>query len=203
MRLSNEAGPCYGACMIRSQIIAAALLLGCAAPPDPGSPEATMARIAPCIDAADGRCLFRELDRASRWAVGLMHRTLGEIRALADGAYPPERRGDAFGSFAPFASASDPASLFAAYCEQRRCLAAIARGLGAVAGVAKTGPDRVEVTTTRGARFVLVRADGRFGLALFHEDLEAAKIRLLDRKKQVEWDAAAFREQQRAIGGIP
>jgi hypothetical protein len=169
-------------------------------PPERTSPESAFARISPCIDGGEAKCLFRELDRDSRWSTASIHRLLGEIRQLVDSSYPSERRSQAFGAWAAEARAADPAALFETFCTKRRCLSRLARGFGAVTEVTDRTESQAEVRTTRGASFPMVCADGEWGLAIFRDELHRAKIHLGDVLVQVRRNAAAF-DDQRIVSG--
>jgi hypothetical protein len=199
--LSNAPGACY---LLRMRL-AIALLLALAAcdrkPPERTSPESAFARIAPCVDRGSAACLFRELDRDSRWSTGSIHRLLGEVRELVDRSYPADRRSQAYGTWAAEARAADPAGLFETYCAERRCLSQLARGFGAVTEVTDRTASRARVHTTRGASFPMACADGEWGLATFREELKRAKIHLGDVLAQVRRNAAAYDDQRIVSGG--
>lgn len=184
---------------------AIALLLVLAAcdrtPPERTSPESAFARLAPCVDQGSATCLFRELDRDSRWATGSIHRLLGEMRELVDRSYPADRRSRALGTWAAEARAADPAALFDTFCAERRCLARLARGFGAVTEVTDRTASRAVVRTTRGARFPMACADGEWGLAIYRDELQQAKIHLGDALEQVRRNAAAYDDQRIVSGG--
>jgi len=178
--------------------------LGCASEAkDRSTPENAFARLAPCVDKGDARCVFAELDRDSRWSIETIHRTLAEMRALVERSYPADRRAGSavYGAWETAALQPDGAGTFAAYCGRRRCLEEITAGFGAVAGVKGVGPERAEITTTRGRTFDLAAADGAWGLATYGAELAAEKIRLADKLAQVRIDAKAFDEQRRATDG--
>jgi hypothetical protein len=169
---------------------------------DRGTPTNAFARLAPCVDKGDPRCVYGELDRSSRWSIQTIHKTLAEMRALVDGSYPAERRvgSSIFGAWETAAAAADDAGTFAAFCERRGCMAEIADGFGAVVSTRDLGAERAEVTTTRGRAFALARAGGAWGLSTYADELAAEKIRLADKLAQVRIDARAFDEQRRATG---
>ena len=177
--------------------------LGCASEQkDRGTPENAFARLAPCVDRGDARCVFRELDRDSRWSIETIHRTLAEMRDLVDGSYPAERRAGAsvYGAWETAAAAADGPGTFAAFCARSDCVAEIAAGFGAVVSVREAGEGRAEITTTRGRSFAMAAADGAWGLATWRAELSAEKIRLADKLEQVRIDAKAYDEQRRATG---
>ena len=179
-------------------------LLGCASEAkDRSTAENAFARLAPCVDRSDARCVYAELDRDSRWSIQTIHRTLAEMRALVERSYPADRRiGSAiYGAWDTAAAQADDAGTFAAFCERRRCVEEIAAGFGAVAGAKSAGAGRTAITTTRGRTFELAQADGAWGLATYGAELAAEKIRLADKLAQVRIDAEEFDEQRRAIDG--
>ena len=156
--------------------------------------------IDPCLDKNDTACLLQRLDRESRWAVGTIHKTLVQMRALVEASYPEARRADAYGSWGPEAAAATPEAMFETFCNKRRCMRSIADGFGAVASISDNGKDRVLLRTIRGGTFEMAKYDGQWGLALFQEELKSAKLRFIDSLKQVEKNARAFEEQRRATG---
>lgn len=186
-----------------SFVLAAVAALGCASEAkDRSTPSNAFARLAPCVDKGDARCVYAELDRASRWSIQTIHKTLAEMRSLVDGSYPEGRRSGApiYGAWENATAAPDGAGTFAVFCERRGCMKEIAAGFGAVVSVREIGEGRAEVTTTRGRSFALASADGAWGLATFGEELAREKIRLADKLAQVRIDAKAFDEQRRATG---
>lgn len=172
--------------------------MGCTAI-DTTSPDGAFAAIAPCMDKRDMRCLYFGLDRESHWSVQTMHRTLGKIRALALRSYPENMRDSAYGSWRHEAEADDPPALFERFCQRNQCMVRLVRGFGAVTRTIPVHTDRVQIGTTRGERFEMNRADGRWGLGLYRVELQQAKIHLLDRLRQVEKNAAEY-DQQRTAG---
>ncbi len=178
-------------------LFASSTLLGCR-PPDSTSPEGAFATLAKCIDNADASCLYAGLNRESRWSVQTIHRILSEMRGIVEIQYPAHLRSSAYGTWSKEAAAKDQQGLFDAYCKKRNCLKKIARGFGAVVSVKQLGPDLVEIETTRGHQFKMAQADGKWGLAIFQDDLQQAKISLSDRIKQVKKNAVAFEEQRQA-----
>jgi hypothetical protein len=183
--------------------LAAAAALGCASEAkDRASPANAFARLAPCVDRADARCVYHELDRASRWSVQSIHRILAEMRALVERSYPQDRRSGpaVYGAWAGAVLAADDPGTFAAYCARRGCMEEIAAGFGPAASSRDLGAGRAEVVTTRGLAFVMASADGAWGLATYAEELAAEKIRLADKLVQVRIDAKAYDEQRRATG---
>ena len=178
-------------------IIFACFSIGCHKS-DPTSPDGAFARLAPCMDKKDSRCLYFGLDRDSHWSAQTIHRTLGEIRELAARSYPEKARQSAFGSWHNEAAVDDPAGVFEAYCNRRQCLKKVALGFGAVVKKIPVDANTTQIETTRGGRFEMNEADGKWGLGLFKEELQQAKISLLDRLKQVKKNASAFDEQRKA-----
>jgi hypothetical protein len=156
--------------------------------------------MAECVDGGGPRCLFRELDRDSRWSTASIYRLLTQMRELIERSYPPERRAAALGAWADESRAADPAALFETFCNKRRCLTQLARGFGAVTQVKETSSDRAEIVTTRGAVFTMARADDEWGLATFGDELQQAKIHLGDALTQVRRNAEAYDEQQLVSG---
>ena len=176
----------------------AVLIAGCVTT-DTTSPDGAFAAIAPCMDKRDMRCLYFGLDRESQWSVQTMHRTLGKIRVLALRSYPENMRDSAYGSWRHEAAADDPPDLFARFCRRNQCMARLVRGFGAVTRATPVHSDMVQIDTTRGERFEMSRADGRWGLGLYRVELQQAKIHLLDRLRQVEKNAREY-DQQRTAG---
>jgi hypothetical protein len=188
-----------------SVLLAALGLLGCASEvKDRSTPANAFARLAPCVDKGDARCVYVELDRASRWSIQTIHKILVEMRALVDGSYPIDRRtgSSIYGAWETAAAASDDAGTFAAFCVRRGCMAEFVDGFGAVVSVNETGGERAEITTTRGRVFAMASADGAWGLSTYGDELAAEKIRLADKLSQVRIDARAFDEQRRATGAV-
>ena len=169
---------------------------------DPGSAAGTFARLGPCIDRADRRCVFELLDRDSRWSLATIQRTLASMRALVERSYPKAVRAGAYGSWSGEARAADAAEVFAGFCARKGCLEEIAASFGAPARTTRSGDDEVRIETTRGVVFALARHDGRWGIRRFSEELQAEKLRLLDRLEQVEQNARAY-DEQRIAGGAP
>jgi hypothetical protein len=171
---------------------------------DRGTPANAFARLAPCVDEGDALCIYPELDRASRWSIQTIHKTLAEMRSLVNGSYPADRRIglSIYGAWETAAAASDSAGTFAAFCARRGCMAEITEGFGAVVSAKEIGAERAEITTTRGHVFAMASAGGEWGLATYGEELAAEKIRLADKLQQVRIDARAFDEQRRATGAI-
>jgi hypothetical protein len=189
-----------------SRAVFAALIaaLGCASEvKDRSTPENALARLAPCVDRRDARCVYHELDRDSRWSVQTIQRTLAEMRGLVERSYPADRRSGRaiYGEWETAAAATDAPGVFAAFCERRRCMADLAAGLGTVVAVRRIDAGRAETTTTRGRTFALAAPDGAWGLAIYGAELAAEKIRLADKLAQVRIDAKAFEEQARATEG--
>jgi hypothetical protein len=188
-----------------SVLLAALGLLGCASEvKDRSTPANAFARLAPCVDEGDARCVYGELDRSSRWSIQTIYKTLAEMRLLVDGSYPADRRtgSSIYGAWETAAAASDSAGTFAAFCARRGCMAEITDGFGAVVSVKKIGGERAEITTTRGRAFPMASADGEWGLVTYGDELAAEKIRLADKLAQVRIDARAFDEQRRATGAF-
>lgn len=181
-------------------IFAFFLALGCS-PPDKKTPESAFARLAPCLEKSAPECLFEELNRDSQWSLQTIFRTLGEIRQLARQSYPKENIDEAFGSWAEEAKTSSPEEMFRVYCQKRNCLKPLVNGFGAVKRVVAVSESRVRVETTRGHRFELIQNEGRYGIALYDEELMRAKIRLLDRLEQVRKNAREFEDQKLATEG--
>jgi hypothetical protein len=179
-------------------VVFACFSIGCEKS-DTTSPEGAFARLAPCMDERDSRCLYFGLDRESHWSVQTIHRTLGEIHALALRSYPENTRQAAYGSWHNEAEAVDPAAVFETYCKRRQCLEKAALGFGAVVKNVSIDANTVQIETTRGGRFEMNEAEGRWGLGMFKEELQQAKISLLDRLNQVKKNAAEF-DQQRLAG---
>ena len=175
------------------------LFAGCG-PRDRRSPDSAFSRLSGCIDAIDARCLFAELDRDSRWSIETIHKVLHETRAVVAASYPFEMKASALGSWAQEAEADDAVGMFEVFCNKRRCLETIARGFGAVVGVKRPEPSLAEVETTRGERFVMAEADGEWGLAVFREYLQRAKLRSYDRLKQIKLNATEYEQQRLASG---
>jgi len=192
--------------MKRPLFLVAALSLlsafGCASEvKDRTTAENAFARLAPCVDGNDARCVYAELERGSRWSIQSIHKTLAEMHALIEGSYPADKRKgvSAYGAWESAADAADDAGTFAAYCAQKKCLAEIASGFGAVVSSRARG-DGAELSTTRGRAFLMKSAEGEWGLATYGEELAAEKIRLSDALAQVRLDARAYDEQRKAVG---
>ena len=170
---------------------------------DRSTAENAFARLAPCVDRSDARCVYAELDRDSRWSIQTIHRTLAEMRALVERSYPADRRAGPkiYGAWETAAAQADAAGTFAAFCASRGCMTEIVAGFGAVANVKNVDAGRAQITTTRGRTFTLAAADGAWGLATYGAELAAEKIRLADKLAQVRIDAREFDEQRRATDG--
>ena len=178
-------------------------LLACASEvKDRSTAQNAFARLAPCVDRSDARCVFAELDRDSRWSIQTIHRTLAETRALVERSYPADRRAGStiYGAWETAAAQADGAGAFVAFCARRGCMTELAAGFGAVAHVKNVGAGRAEITTTRGGTYTLAAVEGEWGLATYGAELAAEKIRLADKLQQVRIDARAFDEQRRATG---
>jgi len=187
--------------MTRILALVVVLLAGCESKPKGrATPRDAFARLATCVDRADRTCLYRELDRDSRWSIQTIHRTLVEMRGLVTSSYPEERRDGAYGIWGAEAQTESPGELFDVFCRERSCLTRLARGFGAVAEVVPRDDGRVTVVTTRGARFELADRDGEWGLSTWCDELQAAKIHLGDALEQVRRNARAFEQQRRAVG---
>jgi hypothetical protein len=178
-------------------IVFACLSIGCEKT-DNTSPDGAFAGLAPCMDKSDVRCLYFGLDRESHWSVQTIHRTLGEIYELASRSYPENMRQSAYGSWHDEAEAEDPVGVFETYCKRRQCLEKVAIGFGAVVKSVFIDSNTTQIETTRGGRFEMNEAEGRWGLGMFKEELQQAKISLLDRLNQVKRNAAEFDEQRLA-----
>jgi len=168
-------------------------------PPGRSDPQSAFARLAPCINKQDAKCIYSELDRDSRWSVQTIYKTMVQMRTLVESTYPQERQKEAYGTFSSMSSSTSDADLFERFCLSQNCLETISQGFGAVV---KTEPQTdilVQVTTTRKAAFAMSLADGQWGLSIYQKQLQDAKIRLLDRHEQVKKNAAAFRETRAAI----
>jgi hypothetical protein len=74
----------------------------------------------------------------------------------------------------------------------------VSPGFGAVVKTVAVDSNTAVIETTRRQQFAMNEADGRWGLGLFKEQLQQAKISLLDRLKQVKKNAAEFEEQRLA-----
>jgi hypothetical protein len=182
-------------------LIGMAGLSSCGGTPDATTPASAFAMIGPCIDQADRKCFFRTLERESRWSLGTIHRTLMEIRKVVERYYPKDQRDSAYGLFKEESNARTPEELFEIFCKKHGCMEKVARGFGAVQSVREIDPNRVEVRTTRGGVFEMVRADGKWGLDILGDELEKIKLRMIDRQKQVEENARQYEEQRLAREG--
>ena len=134
------------------------------------------------------------------YRIETIHKYLKEASALVSSSYPKERQEDAMGTWVEEAGASDPERAFAAWCVKRRCLEEVSKGFGAVAKIEDKGEGMVAVSTTRDGVFEMSQADGRWGLAIFAEELGAGKLRALDRLEQIRKNAQEFRQQRAAVG---
>jgi hypothetical protein len=186
---------------MRLLVLALALAAAGCGRPSRKTPQEAFARLAPCMDRGDAACLFGELDRDSRWSAATAFDLLAQIRAVAARSYPAEERAAALGAWQEEAAARDPGGLFAAWCAKRGCLGRIAQGFGAVARVTGESGRAATVETTRGALYAMSCPDGDWGLSVFRDELEAAKIRLGDNLAQVKRNAAAYDEQRAAGAG--
>ena len=186
-------------------LLVAALVFGCAGEPPAGedTPRAALARLGPCVDRGDAQCLFRGLDRDSRWSVETIHRSLTEARDLVERSYPGPARVGALGAWSQVALAATPAAAFAALAAERGWTAALSAGFGAAAEVRRTGPEEAEAITTRGARLSFARHDGDWGLALWSAELQRDKLRILDNLEQIRNNAREFDEQRAALADGP
>jgi hypothetical protein len=193
--------------MVRFVVLLVVLAVGCdSKPPSRTAPREAFARLATCVDRADRACLYRELDRDSRWSIQTIHRTLAEMRSLVERSYPAPRRAEAYGSWSAEAATGSPDELFDVFCRERDCLTELARGFGAVSGIEDESRERATIVTTRGGRFELANRDGEWGLATWCDELQAAKIHLGHALEQVRRNAQAFEQQRRAVsdgGGAP
>ena len=189
------------------RILITALVLGgwgCRPEPPAGStPREALTRLAPCVDRSDGSCLFRELDRDSRWSVETIHRSLLEARSLVERSYPEHSRAGALGTWEEASRSATPAEAFAALAGQRGWSGLVAAGFGAAVDVRETGPDEAEVETTRGVSLPFAARDGRWGLALWREDLQRDKLRALDILEQIRKNALEFDLRRAALEGAP
>jgi hypothetical protein len=174
----------------------------CGERPDASTPKGAFALLSPCMDRGDAGCLFRQLDRDSRWAVQTIHKTLGQMKRIVDASYPESERSHAFGAWGEEARAETPDGMFRVFCQKRQCLSRIAAGFSAVKQVSSNGENRATVTTLRGAAFEMAAFDGQWGLAVYQKELLAAKLRFIDSLKQVERNAKAFEEQRAASDNI-
>ncbi|MFO8073802.1 MAG: hypothetical protein R6V85_18225 [Polyangia bacterium] len=172
-------------------------------PPSRSTPSEAFYRLGSCVDRADAGCLYRELDRDSRRSVREMHRSLVEMRRLAERSYPQERREEALGVWLEAAQAGDPAACFALLNERRGWLVRVARGFGAVVEVKYGKGGTAAVLTTRGAELEMARDGGEWGLATFEQNLREDREHLARRLEQVRRNAAAFDEQRAALEPPP
>lgn len=178
---------------------------GCEAAPPPSrdDPRGALARLGPCVDRGDAECLFRELDRDSRWSVETIHRTLVEALVLVERSYPEPSRATALGFWSEAARAATGAECFAVLAAAQGWLDPVATGLGAAVELRETAPHAAEVITTRGARFPFARHDGEWGLSLWAAELGRDKLRVLDILEQIRRNSREFDEQRAALGGEP
>lgn len=174
---------------------------GCSNPPDRTTVNGAFAMIETCIDRADRQCLFKALDRDSRWSICTTHKTLVEIRRIAEKSYPADKRDSAAGALQAESGATTPEAVFEIMCEKRRCLERVARGYGAIQSTRRMAPDRMEIITSRGSRFEMVEADGVWGIDLMSQELNDTKLRVIDRLKQVKENARQYDEQKLAREG--
>jgi hypothetical protein len=184
--------------MVKVLVLSIFLLIACETPKDVTTTKGAWAALAPCVDSGNSRCLYEMLDRDSQWSIQTIFKALGEMHELVETSYPADRKAVAFGSWEEEATASDPAGLFDIYCKKKLCLEKISKGFGAVTQEVTIEPSRVRLKTTRNGEFELIKADDRWGLSLMREELATAKIRILDRLREIEKNAAAYEEQRRA-----
>ncbi|MBW2275902.1 MAG: hypothetical protein JRF63_00335 [Deltaproteobacteria bacterium] len=182
---------------MRPVLLLFGLLLACdRTPPPRTAPESAFSRIAACVDDGGASCLFRELDRDSRWSTASIQRSLAEMRLLVERSYPENLRATAYGAWAAESVAIDAAELFGTFCAKRGCMKQLARGFGAVVRVPNLTDAAATIETTRGARFQMACVEGEWGLATFREELEQAKIHLGDTLQQIHRNAKAYEEQK-------
>lgn len=191
--------------MQRALAVTALLLLsGCRPdPPSGATPREALARLGPCVDAGDAGCLFRELDRDSRWSVHTIHRSLVEARELVERSYPEDQQAGALGTWSAASRAADPAEAFSVMAVARGWPALVAAGFGAAVEVRQGDAEEAEITTTRGRILPFAARDGEWGLALWREKLRQDKLRVLDILEQVRENADAFDEQRAALADGP
>ena len=182
-------------------ICLAGFISGCSSPPDPSVPEGAFRRMGPCADQRDAKCLFRCLDRDSRWSVHTIYKTLTQLNEIVNKFYPEDARKTAFGTWVEEAGAPSAEEMFVVFCAKRRCLDRLAEGFGPVDEIATIGPYRARVKTRRGKSFDFRQADGKWGLDTYHDELVAAKLHLIDRLHEAERNAKAYKEQELAGGG--
>lgn len=145
--------------------------------------------------------MFHCLDRDSRWSVETLRKTFEKMRSIVDSTYPEAAKPSAFGVWEGEARADSAEALFEAFCLKKKCLQWLNEGFGAITAIKTEGPDRVTVTTSRRKTFSLRRADNRWGLDRFRDELMTAKIRILDRLAEVERNAKEYHEQKLAGEG--
>jgi hypothetical protein len=186
---------------MRSVLLLACLLVACDRPPPTRtSPDSAFSRIKYCVDGRGARCLFDELDRDSRWSAASIQRLLAEMRELVTRSYPADRQGAAFGAWTAEAEAADTKELFEIFCDERHCMQRVARGFGAVVKVIDQGPSSATVETARGGSFPMACVEGEWGLSIYREELQQAKIHLGDTLEQVRRNAEAY-DEQRIVSG--
>jgi len=179
------------------------IIISCKSTPlDRKNPASAFGRLSVCVDKASVDCLFKELDRGSRWSVHSIYRTLAQTRGLISNSYPTDNtlRDQALGTWKKEAASKNAAEMFRVFCQKRSCLRTLAQGFGAVVKVKKTNENTAIVETTRGKTFQMSAAEGEWGLATYKDELYKTKIRLMDNLKQVRRNAAAYDEQRRAVG---
>jgi hypothetical protein len=184
-------------------LIAVALAACGGDPPSRSTPSEAFSRLGKCVDRADAGCLYRELDRDSRRSVREIHRSLSEMRRLAERSYPQERQDEALGVWLEAARADDPAGCFAVLSERRGWLVGVARGFGAMVEVKREQGGTAAVRTTRGAELEMAEDGGEWGLAIFAQRLREDREHLARRLEQVRRNAAAFDEQRAALEPPP
>jgi len=176
-------------------------LLGCESKPvTQKTPKEAFARLAPCVNSGDYKCLYGELDRDSRWSIQSINRILIETSTLVKNSYPDDKniRTSAFGKWEEEAQSKTPKEMFEVFCKKRHCLKKIASGFGAIVQLENIGEMLVKIKTTKNVTFSLSKADELWGLSIFKDELQREKIRLADNLNQIRINAKEYEEHRLA-----
>jgi hypothetical protein len=141
--------------------------------PSDQTPAGAYVRIAKNIDEGRTREAFAYLETEAQWAAYSIHDARAKASERVASSYPEPERSRLLAEYAPLASASDGADVFALLAAQRGWVARLRKDLSGVATVDVEG-ERATVVTTRGTRYPFRRRDnGIWGLTLFTAELLA------------------------------